>query len=96
MTGAVPDSWRLEWSPLTLDYSQFQTVYNILSFALASMLATTIFLLAVQGRVLPRYRQAIVVSAIVTLIAAYHYWRIFDSFSSSYVAVGEGDPRHGR
>ena len=78
--------------PLTLDYSQFQTVYNILSFALASMLATTIFLLAVQGRVLPRYRQAVVVSAIVTLIAAYHYWRIFESFSSSYVAVGEGDP----
>jgi bacteriorhodopsin len=78
--------------PLTLDYSQFQTVYNILSFALASMLATTIFLLAVQGRVLPRYRQALVVSAIVTLIAAYHYWRIFESFSSSYVAVDAGDP----
>ena len=55
------------------------------------MLATTIFLLAVQGRVLPRYRQAIVVSAIVTLIAAYHYWRIFESFSSSYVAVDAGE-----
>ena len=75
---------------LELDYSQYQTVYNILSFALASMLATTVFLLAVQGRVLPRYRQALVVSAMVCLIAAYHYYRIFDSFRHSYVAVDEG------
>lgn len=73
--------------PLTLDYSQYQTVYNILSFALASMLATFVFLLVVQGRVLPRYRQALVVSAMVCLIAAYHYYRIFDSFRHSYVAV---------
>ena len=41
---------------VNLDYSQYQTVYNILSFALASMLATFVFLLAVTGRVLPRYR----------------------------------------
>lgn len=72
---------------LELDYSQYQTVYNILSFALASMLATFVFLLVVQGRVLPRYRQALVVSAMVCLIAAYHYYRIFDSFRHSFVAV---------
>ena len=41
--------------------SFFQTVYNVLSFALASMLFTSLFLLVSQGRVLPRYRQAIVV-----------------------------------
>ena len=41
---------------------------------------------------LPRYRQAVIVSAIVTLIAAYHYWRIFNSFEDAYVAVGAGDP----
>ena len=77
---------------LELDYSQFQTVYNVLSLALASMLATFIFLLAVQGRVLPRYRQALVVSAMVCLIAAYHYYRIFESFKGAYVAVDAGDP----
>lgn len=77
---------------LELDYGQFQTVYNILSFALASMIATTVFLLAANTRVLPRYRQAVIVSAIVTLIAAYHYWRIFNSFEDAYVAVGAGDP----
>lgn len=77
---------------LELDYSQFQTVYNVLSLALASMLATFIFLLAVQGRVLPRYRQALVVSAMVCLIAAYHYYRIFESFKGAYVAVDAGSP----
>jgi len=75
-----------------LSYGQYQTVYNVISFALASMLATFIFLLVVQGRVLPRYRQALVVSAMVCLIAAYHYYRIFDSFKGAYVADGAGDP----
>jgi len=77
---------------MELTNAQFQTVYNILSLALASMAATTVFLLAVTGRVLPRYRQALIVSAMVCFIAAYHYFRIFNSFESAYVAVGEGEP----
>lgn len=77
---------------LELDYSQYQTVFNAISFALASMLVTTVFLLVVQKRVLPRYRQAIVVSAMVCLIAAYHYYRIFESFTHAYVANGAGTP----
>jgi len=79
-------------SVLQLDYSQFQTVYNVLSFALASMLAATVFFLVVQGRVLPRYRQALIVSAMVTLIAGYHYFRIFNSFTEAYQAQGDGTP----
>jgi bacteriorhodopsin len=79
-------------SVLQLDYSQFQTVYNVLSFAVASMLAATVFFLVVQGRVLPRYRQALIVSAMVTFIAGYHYIRIFNSFTEAYVAVGDGTP----
>lgn len=59
------------------------------------MLATFIFLLIVMPRVLPRYRQAIAVSAIVCFIAAYHYWRIADNFSSAYVAVGDGEASTG-
>jgi len=77
---------------LELSYSQYQTVFNGLSFALASMLATFVFLLVVQGRVLPRYRQALVVSAMVCLIAAYHYYRIFNSFTEAYIATGAGEP----
>lgn len=76
---------------LELSFGQYQTVYNSLSFALASMLATFVFLLIVMPRVLPRYRQALAVSAIVCFIAAYHYWRIADNFSAAYVAVGEGE-----
>ncbi len=77
---------------LELTYSQYQIVYNTTSLALAAMLATFVFLLVVQGRVLPRYRQALVVSAMVCLIAAYHYYRIYDSFTGSYIAVDAGDP----
>lgn len=79
-------------SVLELSNSQYQTVYNVLSFSLASMLAIVVFLLASQGRVLPRYRQAIVVSAIVCFIAAYHYIRIINSFSEAYVATDAGSP----
>jgi len=79
-------------SILQLDYAQFQTVYNVLSFALASMFAATVFFLVVQGRVLPRYRQALIISAMVTLIAGYHYFRIFNSFTEAYAAVGDGTP----
>jgi bacteriorhodopsin len=75
---------------LSLSFAQYQTVYNVLSFGLAAMLATLVYLLAVQKRVLPRYRQALVVSAVVCLIAAYHYIRIFNSFTEAYVAQGAG------
>jgi len=74
----------------TLTSSQFQTVYNVFSFALAAMLFTSLFLLVSQSRVLPRYRQAIVVSAVVCGIAAYHYVRIFNSFNDAYVATSVG------
>ena len=67
----------------TLTAGQFSAVSNILSFGFASMLATTIYLYLSQARVLPKYRQAIVISGTVTLIALYHYWRIYDSFKAS-------------
>ena len=67
-----------------LSDAQFQTVYNVFSFALASMLFTSLFLLIAQPRVLPRYRMALVVSATVCGIAAYHYFRIFNSFGDAF------------
>ena len=44
------------------------------------MLACTIYTLVSQHRVLPKYRNALVMSSMVTFIAGYHYLRIFDSF----------------
>ncbi len=77
-------------TPDELTRSQFDTVYNLLSFSIAAQLFTAIFLLAVQGRVLARYRQAVVISAIVCGIAAYHYFRIFDSFKQAFVTTARG------
>ncbi len=74
----------------SLSNTQFQTVYNVFSFALASMLFTSLFLLVSQGRVLPRYRQALVVSAMVCGIAAYHYFRIINSFNDAFVTTSIG------
>ena len=63
---------------------QFSAVYNMLSLGIASMLFTSIFLWIARDRVLPKYRLAVMVSATVTSIAAYHYFRMFDSFNEAY------------
>jgi len=63
---------------------EFSAVYNVLSLGLASMLATSIFLFFARDRVLPKYRMAVLVSASVTTIAAYHYFRMFESFNHGY------------
>jgi len=76
--------------PETLTQSQFDTVYNILSLTLAAQLFGAIFLLVVQPRVLARYRQALVISAVVCGIAAYHYFRIFESFKAAFVTEAQG------
>lgn len=69
---------------LSLSNIQFTVVYNMLSLGIASMLFTSIFLFIARDRVLPKYRMAVMVSATVTSIAAYHYFRMFDSFSHAY------------
>ncbi len=88
--------------PDALSHGQFDTVYNFLSLVIAAQLFTAIFLLISLPRILPRYRNAITVAIVVCGIAAYHYFRIFDSFKAAFVtdsvggtgtytqAVGEG------
>jgi len=73
---------------INLDGSQWSTIYNVLSFGLVSMLATTVYTLVAQHRVLPKYRNALVLSSMVTFIAGYHYLRIFDSYSDATVEGG--------
>lgn len=69
---------------MNLDPMQYSAVYNMLSLGIASMTFTALFLWIARDRVLPRYRTAIMVSASVTSIAAYHYFRMFDSFNETY------------
>ncbi len=76
--------------PDQLTQPQFDTVYNFLSLVIASQLFTAFFLVVSQRRVLPRYRQALVLSSIVCFIAAYHYFRIFDSFRAAFVTDAPG------
>jgi bacteriorhodopsin len=72
--------------------NQFNTVYNMLSLGLASMLFTSVFLYISRDRVLPRYRMAVIISGTVTAIAAYHYFRIFDSFNHAFAGLEGNNP----
>jgi bacteriorhodopsin len=68
---------------MKLDSNQWNLVYNVFSLGLVSMLACTVYTLVSQQRVLAKYRNALVMSSMVTFIAGYHYLRIFDSFKES-------------
>ena len=72
-----------------MDLTQHSAVYNMLSLGIASMLFTSIFLWIARDRVLPKFRLAVMVSATVTSIAAYHYFRMFDSFNAAYPVGGD-------
>ena len=63
---------------------QYQAVYNVLSFALASMMATTLYLWFRMFAVKDQYQSAVCISGLVTFIAAYHYIRIFNSWVDAY------------
>jgi len=72
---------------------QFQLVYNVLSFALASMMATTVFLFMRVPTVAAKYQTALIISGLVTFIAAYHYIRIFNSWVEAYeYTAGNANP----
>jgi bacteriorhodopsin len=76
--------------PDLLSHGQYETVYNFLSLVIAAQLFTAVFLLIALPRILPRYRQAITVAIVVCGIAAYHYFRIFDSFKAAFVTDAVG------
>ena len=64
-----------------LTTSNDQLVYNALSFAVAAMAISFVYYLVSRSRVSPAYRSAVTMSAMICGIAAYHYWRMFVSFS---------------
>jgi len=69
--------------------NQFNLTYDVLSFSLATMMATTIFLWMRVPSCHDRYKSALIISGLVTFIAAYHYMRIFNSWTEAY-AWSEG------
>jgi len=63
---------------------EYQAVYNTLSFSLASMMATTVYLWFRSRAVKDKFQSAVLISGLVTFIAAYHYVRIFNSWVEAY------------
>ena len=58
----------------------YQLVYNFMSLAIAAMGASFFFFVSARGALKEGNRMAVTLSAVVVLIAFYHYIRIFDSW----------------
>merc|ERR1712182_56273 len=63
---------------------QYQIVYDALSFSLACMMSCTLFLWMRVPSIVEKYKSAVLISGLVTFIAAYHYIRIFNSWVDGY------------
>jgi len=61
---------------------QYLLVYNAFSFTFATMAAATLFLWFGRSQVSNHYKTAVTISGLVCAIAAYHYWRIFESWEA--------------
>ncbi|EKQ71174.1 bacteriorhodopsin [Leptolyngbyaceae cyanobacterium JSC-12] len=68
--------------------AQFDLVYNSFSFCIAAMAAAALFFFNARVQVAEKYRPALLVSALVVSIAAYHYFRIFNGWDSAYALQG--------
>merc|ERR1712023_136371 len=63
---------------------QYDVIYNMASLGLASMMASTAFFFLRIGSFSERYKAALCFTGLVTFIAMYHYFRIFNSFVEAY------------
>merc|ERR1719393_1037399 len=68
----------------TLTPVEYDLVYNMISLGLASMAASTIFFYLRLSSFAERYKTALCITGLVTFIAMYHYFRIFNSFEAAY------------
>lgn len=70
--------------PAELTPDQFSLAYNAFSLCIAAMFAAALFFFNAKLQVGYQYRTAVVVSGVVVSIAAYHYFRIFNSWEAAY------------
>jgi len=63
---------------------QYDLIYNMTSLGLASMAASTVFFFLRLPSFGERYKAALCFTGLVTFIAMYHYFRIFNSFVEAY------------
>lgn len=74
-----------------ITYGQYNAVYNALSFGIAGMGAACLFVLFQVPNVTKKYRTALLINFLVTAIATYHYFRIFNSFDAAYQVNAASD-----
>jgi len=65
-------------------FNEWSAVYNALSFGIAGMGAACIFAFWQIPNIGKNYKTAMTINGLVTLIATYHYYRIFDSWNGAY------------
>jgi len=63
---------------------QYEIIYNTFSLVIAAMGASTLFFLFQYPMVAKQFKTAMIITALVTGIACYHYVRIFNSFTEAY------------
>ena len=73
-------------APLPEDfaYAHYAAVYNALSFGIAAMGSAMIFVWLQIPNVSKKYRTALIINGLVTGIATYHYFRIFNSWVDAF------------
>lgn len=67
-----------------LSAGQYNLIYNAFSFAFATFAASTLFFWLGRSQVTSQYKTALTITGLVTFIAAYHYFRIFESWNDAY------------
>jgi bacteriorhodopsin len=72
---------------IEITQGQYNLVFNMLSFAVATMFAAFVFFMGSRQDVGAKYRPALLVSALVVFIAGYHYWRILGSWEAAFQLV---------
>merc|ERR1711907_792637 len=86
MVVSTQSTWGLRQASMVnaLTPVQYDIIYNCTSLGLASMMASTVFFFLRIQSFHERYRAALCFTGLVTFIAAYHYFRIFNSFVEAY------------
>ncbi len=71
-----------------LSVGQYNLIYNAFSFSFATLAAATIFFWLGRSQVAPQYKIAMTITGLVTFIAAYHYFRIGESWANAFDVTG--------
>jgi bacteriorhodopsin len=73
----------------TLSLDTFLVIENFFSLVFATFFGAALYFFFSRSDLLRKYRSAVTTSGVVLSIAAYHYFRIFESFKDAYVISGD-------